>query len=657
MLPLPGAFHSPAMGCSGAVGTSARLACSASTPRCLHHSAASARPLAQAPSFCSAPQPPAMLQGLLHFRLSCPAIRPATAAARLHAASSVRTCALGRAAACLSPSTPSPLTSPLGSGPSMPCGLAPGSLAPVAYLGASGPCGPPPLPLPLGPVPVLAAAAAACPHALAGRPPQRHLATHAKRSSASDGDGASPPPPPTSASPSKKDQASPQELQGSPAPSSSSSSAAAAGGAAAPAAAAAGSLYSPLHHNIEEFCSRVVLTEGEKRARMEVIEGIRAGVRKVWPGARRVELQVFGSFANGLSTWGSDVDLVVTGISEPDKVTGGYEPNDRARITSRLRKLSEALHRGKQLDITRQQLIPRARIPILKLWTRNHVCVDISVSDDSGPRAARYMVQQCRAFPPLKPLVLVLKAYLKACKLNEVNTGGLSSYSLTNMVIAHLQEELKSGHDISDLGETLYTFLLRYGEDHDYSSMAVSVASGGIVPKSSLGFAMESARQAALAMGAYDGAVSWNERLCVDCPLTGRDVSTGTFRIDLVRGAFEQAARKLEALARGRRITDTSLNYLQALFDVNRVLKRSHPDPNEPYEDDYLRVIAGRGRAADAEEEEGEELLPGSDDLLDGEGEGEDDIAGDYLERSPTAAAATAAAAGGSSKGRQQRGR
>jgi hypothetical protein len=31
----------------------------------------------------------------------------------------------------------------------------------------------------------------------------------------------------------------------------------------------------------------------------------------------------------------------------------------------------------------------------------------------------------------------------QACRLNEVNTGGLSSYSLTNMVIAHLQEELK----------------------------------------------------------------------------------------------------------------------------------------------------------------------------------------------------------------------
>lgn len=30
--------------------------------------------------------------------------------------------------------------------------------------------------------------------------------------------------------------------------------------------------YSPLHHNIEEFCTKVVPTDGEKRQRMEVIE-------------------------------------------------------------------------------------------------------------------------------------------------------------------------------------------------------------------------------------------------------------------------------------------------------------------------------------------------------------------------------------------------
>lgn len=118
----------------------------------------------------------------------------------------------------------------------------------------------------------------------------------------------------------------------------------------------------------------------------------------------------------------------------------------------------------------------------------------------------------------------------------------------------------------------------------------------------------------------YDDTVPWFERLCVDCPLTGeckrpatvgvqlllavlrakayrpvilcgddvgvnpvqecslrecqapplhmqllltgRDVSNGTFRIDAVRTAFVRSARKLEALARGRKISDNSLNYL-----------------------------------------------------------------------------------------------
>lgn len=42
----------------------------------------------------------------------------------------------------------------------------------------------------------------------------------------------------------------------------------------------------------------------------------------------------------------------------------------------------------------------------------------------------------------------------------------------------------------------------------------------------------------------------------------GRDVSNGTYRIDIVRQAFYRAARQLEALARGRSISDTSINYL-----------------------------------------------------------------------------------------------
>ncbi len=45
---------------------------------------------------------------------------------------------------------------------------------------------------------------------------------------------------------------------------------------------------------------------------------------------------------------------------------------------------------------------------------------------------------QVASYPPLRPLVLVLKTFMKSQGLAEVATGGLSSYGLTYMVLAHL---------------------------------------------------------------------------------------------------------------------------------------------------------------------------------------------------------------------------
>lgn len=48
---------------------------------------------------------------------------------------------------------------------------------------------------------------------------------------------------------------------------------------------------------------------------------------------------------------------------------------------------------------------------------------------------------QVQEWPALRPLVLVLKSLLKQKRLNDVSTGGLSSFALANMVLAHLLEE------------------------------------------------------------------------------------------------------------------------------------------------------------------------------------------------------------------------
>ena len=51
---------------------------------------------------------------------------------------------------------------------------------------------------------------------------------------------------------------------------------------------------------------------------------------------------------------------------------------------------------------------------------------------------SRPAVLQVVAVPPLRPLALAVKAFLRERGLNEVFTGGLSSYSVVNMVLAHL---------------------------------------------------------------------------------------------------------------------------------------------------------------------------------------------------------------------------
>lgn len=40
-------------------------------------------------------------------------------------------------------------------------------------------------------------------------------------------------------------------------------------------------------------------------------------------GKRNVRTEVFGSYVNGLATWQSDIDVVVTGLHKPHPVKGG----------------------------------------------------------------------------------------------------------------------------------------------------------------------------------------------------------------------------------------------------------------------------------------------------------------------------------------------
>ena len=75
------------------------------------------------------------------------------------------------------------------------------------------------------------------------------------------------------------------------------------------------------------------------------------------------------------------------------------------------------------------------------------------------------------------------KAVVQEQNMHEVSSGGLSSFSLINMVIAHLQAEGYSlspdgrlaSQGVPDFGNLLWGFLMRFGDVFDYCDQAISI--------------------------------------------------------------------------------------------------------------------------------------------------------------------------------------
>lgn len=86
------------------------------------------------------------------------------------------------------------------------------------------------------------------------------------------------------------------------------------------------------------------------------------------------------------------------------------------------------------------------QVPIIKLTdSKCDVKVDISFNMSNGVKSAQLIKQMSVRYPVLGKLVLVLKQFLLQRNLNEVFTGGISSYSLILMTVSFLQVRHNTG--------------------------------------------------------------------------------------------------------------------------------------------------------------------------------------------------------------------
>ncbi|GLI66381.1 hypothetical protein VaNZ11_010172 [Volvox africanus] len=292
-------------------------------------------------------------------------------------------------------------------------------------------------------------------------------------------------------------------------------------------------VYAILGRNIQEMVDEISPTTEDVMEKEQVLQFVRQAAQDAFPEYRgTLRVEPFGSYMCGLGTKSSDIDVVLVGMVEPSAALGFYNRDERPRVARLLDRLTP--HLRSWLSISKLIAIKHARVPILKISTSRGVSVDISVAGMSGPKAAEYIRQQVSAFPALRPLVLVLKSYMREQDLGEVAKGGISSYGLTYMVMAHLMEECRRGSDTTDLGTLLHSLFRRYGRSFDVATMAVSVGQGGLIPRQML-----------------MGGDTWQwDRITTIDPLTGRNVTEGTFRSQEVLNAFARADTYLSAWVR-----------------------------------------------------------------------------------------------------------
>ncbi|KAL1489379.1 hypothetical protein ABEB36_014288 [Hypothenemus hampei] len=269
-----------------------------------------------------------------------------------------------------------------------------------------------------------------------------------------------------------------------------------------------------LHEEIEHFYHYMSPTEAEHKVRAEVVARIEDIIISKWPEAH---VEVFGSYRTGLYLPTSDIDLVVIGKWS----------------NLPLRTLEQEFLERNVAQSDSIKVLDKASVPIVKLVDRKtEIKVDISFNTSNGVKSAELIKTYVDQFPVLPKLVYVLKQFLLERDLNEVFTGGISSYSLILMCISFLQlhPRQEGVRQISaNLGVLLIEFFELYGRKFNYINTGIRIRDGGkYMNKEEMQRDMVDGHRPSM--------------LCIEDPLQpSNDIGRSSYNILLVKKAFEYA--------------------------------------------------------------------------------------------------------------------
>ncbi|KAF9928288.1 Zinc finger, CCHC domain-containing protein [Linnemannia zychae] len=257
-----------------------------------------------------------------------------------------------------------------------------------------------------------------------------------------------------------------------------------------------------------------VSTEGIQ-LRENLVTRVQSIMDMEWP--KEVKIESFGSFASGLGTDSSDLDLVILpALSHQD-----HDSRTPARYQD-LYVLKTLFQRYSMKDV---EVIQNARVPILKFTDhKTGIKVDLNYGHYPSLYNTRLIESYVRIDERVRTFLYVLKAFVKARGINSPPLGTLSSYCYTLMAISYfqsllipilpcLQDPHLIPHNVPNpgafgstrlvnvaftdpsrirpclprnsmtLGELFIGFLEYYGSKFEYSKSCVSVRCGSVISR------------------------------------------------------------------------------------------------------------------------------------------------------------------------------
>jgi len=221
-------------------------------------------------------------------------------------------------------------------------------------------------------------------------------------------------------------------------------------------------IFGNLHNEILDYCNWIQPSKEDQANRQGLVKKIKKVVKESYPDA---VVMVFGSCATGLNMPNSDIDLLV------------YCPE--VKEITMLNKLVNTL--VKQIEVASIEPLKYTKVPLIKLQEKHSkINVDISFNRTNGIYCVKLVKFLMKKYPELKPLILILKAFLKSRELNETYHGGVGSFLLTMLATSYLQRMYKrGGTDKMDLGYHLVEFFKLYGHEFNYDQVGISIRKDG----------------------------------------------------------------------------------------------------------------------------------------------------------------------------------